>query len=61
MLFIVPFIKFLVQLPHSTQTPAQRGQDLNIFTVVLTALVLAVPEGLSLAVTLALGFRNRML
>lgn len=62
-LFIVLFIKFLVQLPHSTQTPAQKGQDfLNILIIVLTILVIVVPEGLPLTVTLALAFAtNRML
>jgi P-type Ca2+ transporter type 2C len=62
-LFIILFIKFLVQLPHSTETPAQKGQGfLNILIIVLTILVIVVPEGLPLAVTLALAFAtNRML
>jgi Ca2+-transporting ATPase len=64
LLFIVLFIEFLVRLPHDdTSTPAQKGQMfLNIFIVVVTIIVVAVPEGLPLAVTLALAFATtRML
>ncbi|KAH0526601.1 hypothetical protein TsFJ059_009902 [Trichoderma semiorbis] len=63
LLFIVLFIEFLVRLPHDNGTPAQKGQDfLNIFIVVVTIVVVAVPEGLPLAVTLALAFATtRML
>lgn len=71
LLFLVLFIKFLVQLPKmesdKTQedyvSPAGKGQRfLNIFIVVVTIIVVAVPEGLPLAVTLALAFATtRML
>ncbi|RFU77110.1 atpase, p-type, calcium-transporting, pmca-type [Trichoderma arundinaceum] len=63
LLFIVLFIEFLVRLPHNPGTPAQKGQGfLNIFIVVVTIIVVAVPEGLPLAVTLALAFATtRML
>ncbi|KAK0385252.1 hypothetical protein NLU13_7728 [Sarocladium strictum] len=63
LLFIVLFIKFLVQLPSMDETPAGKGQRfLNIFIVVVTIIVVAVPEGLPLAVTLALAFATtRML
>ncbi|KAL6818487.1 calcium P-type ATPase [Trichoderma sp. SZMC 28013] len=63
LLFIVLFIEFLVRLPHDNGTPAEKGQDfLNIFIVVVTIIVVAVPEGLPLAVTLALAFATtRML
>lgn len=64
LLFAVLFIKFLVQLPHQTDTtPAEKGQNfLNILIISLTVLVIAVPEGLPLAVTLALAFAsNKML
>ena len=63
LLFVVLFIKFLVQLRHSTDTPAVKGQQfLNILIISLTVLVIAVPEGLPLAVTLALAFAsNKML
>ncbi|KAK7972464.1 hypothetical protein PG988_006598 [Apiospora saccharicola] len=63
LLFLVLFIKFLVALPHNPATPAEKGQNfLNIFIVVVTIIVVAVPEGLPLAVTLALAFATtRML
>lgn len=63
LLFVVLFIKFLVELPHNHQTPAEKGQQfLNIFIVTVTIIVVAVPEGLPLAVTLALAFATtRML
>ncbi|QGI77914.1 unnamed protein product [Fusarium fujikuroi] len=62
-LFIALFIKFLAGLPASDDTPAEKGQQfLNIFIVVVTIIVVAVPEGLPLAVTLALAFATtRML
>jgi Ca2+-transporting ATPase len=62
-LFIVLFIEFLVRLPHNTGTPTEKGQDfLQIFIVTITIIVVAVPEGLPLAVTLALAFATtRML
>lgn len=65
LLFIVLFIEFLVRLPRlaSWVTPAEKGQMfLEIFIVVVTIIVVAVPEGLPLAVTLALAFATtRML
>ncbi|KAM0331671.1 hypothetical protein ACHAQA_003350 [Verticillium albo-atrum] len=62
LLFIVLFIRFLVRLPRlgSDVTPADKGQMfLEIFIVVVTIIVVAVPEGLPLAVTLALAFATR--
>jgi Ca2+-transporting ATPase len=64
LLFIVLFIKFLVSLPSQKDvSPADKGQQfLSIFIVVVTIIVVAVPEGLPLAVTLALAFATtRML
>ncbi|KAG9248720.1 hypothetical protein BJ878DRAFT_309245 [Calycina marina] len=63
LLFIVLFIKFLAQLEGNTGTPTQKGQQfLSIFIVTVTIIVVAVPEGLPLAVTLALAFATtRML
>lgn len=64
LLFIVLLIKFLAQLPKLGHlTPAAKGRRfLNIFIVVVTIIVVAVPEGLPLAVTLALAFATtRML
>ena len=62
LLFLVLFIEFLVRLPRLSPdvTPAEKGQSfLNIFIVVVTIIVVAVPEGLPLAVTLALAFATR--
>ncbi|KAF2645365.1 calcium transporting P-type ATPase-like protein [Massarina eburnea CBS 473.64] len=63
LLFVVLFIRFLVKLRTVHDTPAQRGQNfLNILIVAITIVVVAVPEGLPLAVTLALAFATtRML
>ena len=63
LLFVVLFIKFLAQLKGSPLTPSEKGQNfLQIFIVSVTVIVVAVPEGLPLAVTLALAFATtRML
>ncbi|KAK3314088.1 hypothetical protein B0H66DRAFT_371380 [Apodospora peruviana] len=56
-LFIVLFIKFCVSLPGSSETPDEKGQRfLRLFITSVTVVVVAVPEGLPLAVTLALAF-----
>ncbi|EED24147.1 P-type calcium ATPase, putative [Talaromyces stipitatus ATCC 10500] len=62
LLFVVLFIKFCVQL-NSLGSPGEKGQAfLQIFIVAVTVIVVAVPEGLPLAVTLALAFATtRML
>ncbi|KAE8377717.1 plasma membrane calcium-transporting ATPase [Aspergillus bertholletiae] len=62
-LFIILFIKFLASLPHSSLTPAEKGQQfLDLFIISLTVVVIAVPEGLPLTVTLSLAFATtRML
>jgi P-type Ca2+ transporter type 2C len=57
LLFIVLFIKFCAGLPTNTGSPSDKGQQfLKIFIVSVTVVVVAVPEGLPLAVTLALAF-----
>lgn len=64
LLFVVLFIMFLVRLPSNWQlSPSEKGQQfIEIFIVVVTIIVVAVPEGLPLAVTLALAFAtNRMI
>ncbi|KAF1846763.1 calcium transporting P-type ATPase-like protein [Cucurbitaria berberidis CBS 394.84] len=63
LLFVVLFIEFLVGLKSSGATPAEKGQNfLDILIVAITVIVVAVPEGLPLAVTLALAFATtRML
>lgn len=62
LLFVVLFIKFLARL-GDIGTPDEKGQAfLRIFIVAVTVVVVAVPEGLPLAVTLALAFATtRML
>ncbi|KAE8376310.1 hypothetical protein BDV26DRAFT_282763 [Aspergillus bertholletiae] len=62
LLFVVLFIKFLAQL-KSIDGADEKGQAfLKIFIVAVTVIVVAVPEGLPLAVTLALAFATtRML
>ncbi|KAI9665233.1 MAG: hypothetical protein M1829_005771 [Trizodia sp. TS-e1964] len=62
-LFVVLLIKFLANLPNNPDTPSERGQNfLQILIVAITIVVVAVPEGLPLAVTLALAFATtRML
>ncbi len=63
LLFIVLFIKFLVQLPRDRSNASEKGQKfLRIVVTTITIIVVAVPEGLPLAVTLALAFATtRML
>ena len=61
-LFTVLFLKFLYNIfsPNGNfqdLTPAEKGNKfLNIFITAITIIVVAVPEGLPLAVTLALAF-----
>ncbi|SCU82419.1 LADA_0C05138g1_1 [Lachancea dasiensis] len=60
-LFIVLFCRFLSNLPAGKKlhhlTPAQKGSKfMSIFITAVTVIVVAVPEGLPLAVTLALAF-----
>lgn len=60
LLFVVLFIKFCAQLPHSSLSPSDKAQRfLNILIVAVTIVVVAVPEGLPLAVTLALAFATK--
>lgn len=62
-LFVVTFIRFLVQIKHIPGGASAKGQRfLQVFIVAVTIVVVAVPEGLPLAVTLALAFATtRML
>ncbi|GAB7348486.1 hypothetical protein MBLNU459_g6893t3 [Dothideomycetes sp. NU459] len=60
LLFIVLLIKFLAQLPGNHSSPSDKAQRfLNILIVAVTIVVVAVPEGLPLAVTLALAFATK--
>ena len=60
LLFIILLIKFLAGLSHNQRTPAEKGQQFMQFLIVaVTIVVVAVPEGLPLAVTLALAYATK--
>lgn len=60
LLFVVLLIKFLAQLPHNHRSPAEKGQQfMTILITAVTIVVVAVPEGLPLAVTLALAYATK--
>ncbi|KAI4719884.1 calcium-translocating P-type ATPase [Aureobasidium sp. EXF-10727] len=60
LLFVVLLIKFCAKLPGDHRTPSEKAQNfLNILIVAVTIVVVAVPEGLPLAVTLALAFATK--
>ncbi|KAL4971784.1 hypothetical protein BDW66DRAFT_164724 [Aspergillus desertorum] len=65
LLFFVLFFRFIAQLSgiYENDTPAVKGQHfMDILIVAVTVIVVAIPEGLPLAVTLALAFATaRML
>ncbi|KAH0499593.1 hypothetical protein TgHK011_006774 [Trichoderma gracile] len=60
LLFTVLFIEFLIRLPNNTGSAEEKGQDfLHILVMAITIIVVAVPEGLPLAVTLSLAFATK--
>ena len=60
LLFFILLIRFLAGLPGNTRSPALKGsQFLDILIVAITIIVVAVPEGLPVAVTLALSFATK--
>ncbi|CAH0042136.1 unnamed protein product [Clonostachys rhizophaga] len=60
LLFLVLFIEFLVRLPKDNRGPEEKGQSfLHILITAITIIVVAVPEGLPLAVTLSLAFATK--
>ena len=62
LLFFILLIRFLAGLSGNTDTPAKRGQSfLDILIVAITIIVVAVPEGLPVAVTLALSFATKQM
>lgn len=63
LLFAILFIKFLARLPNSNASAGENGAHfMRIFIVAVSIVVVAVPEGLPLAVTLALAYATvRML
>ncbi|KAH7142046.1 hypothetical protein EDB81DRAFT_54451 [Dactylonectria macrodidyma] len=59
-LFFVLFIEFLVRLRSDNSSPEEKGQSfLQILITSITIIVVAVPEGLPLAVTLSLAFATK--
>ncbi|KAI0394131.1 calcium-translocating P-type ATPase [Xylariaceae sp. FL0594] len=62
LLFFVLLFRFLAGLPHDTRSaPVKASSFLDILIVAVTIIVVAVPEGLPLAVTLALAFATQRL
>ena len=62
LLFTVLLIRFLAGLPENHGSAAERGSEfLDIFIVAITIIVVAIPEGLPVAVTLALSFATKKL
>ncbi|EOO02455.1 putative p-type calcium atpase protein [Phaeoacremonium minimum UCRPA7] len=63
--FLILFIRWLVQLksPNGPKTARDKGESfLDVFMIAATVIVIGVPEGLSLAVSVALAFATtRML
>ena len=60
LLFVVLFIEFCARLPHATGGPGEKASSfIKILIVAVTIVVVAVPEGLPLAVTLALAFATK--
>ncbi|RYO74622.1 hypothetical protein DL764_010775 [Monosporascus ibericus] len=59
-LFFILLFRFIASLPTNTATPNHKAsQFLDILIVAVTIVVVAVPEGLPLAVTLALAFATK--
>ncbi|KAI1762649.1 plasma membrane calcium-transporting ATPase [Hypoxylon sp. FL1150] len=62
LLFFVLLFRFIGGLSTDTRTPSEKGSAfLDILIVAVTIIVVAVPEGLPLAVTLALAFATQRL
>ncbi|KAI0016807.1 calcium-translocating P-type ATPase [Xylariomycetidae sp. FL0641] len=62
LLFVVLLIRFLAGLPTDTRSsPEKASTFVDILIVAVTIIVVAVPEGLPLAVTLALAFATTRL
>ncbi|KAF5665161.1 putative calcium P-type ATPase [Fusarium heterosporum] len=58
--FLVLFIRFMVTLNTVTGGPSQKAEDfLHILILAVTVVVITVPEGLALNVTIALAFATK--
>src|SRR5271170_1257006 len=57
LLFIILVVKFLIRLPGNVSSPGEKVEHLiQILIVSISLIVVAVPEGLPLAVTLSLAY-----
>lgn len=62
LLFFILLFRSLAGLPTNTDSPAKRGSTFtDILIVAITIIVVAVPEGLPVAVTLALSFATKQM
>lgn len=62
LLFFVLFFRFIAELDDNVRTSAEQASAfMDILIVAITIIVVAVPEGLPLAVTLALAFATTRL
>ncbi|KAK7927668.1 Calcium-transporting ATPase 2 [Apiospora marii] len=62
LLFFILLFRFLAGLPTNNKVPAEKAAEFtDILIVAITIIVVAVPEGLPLAVTLALAFATKRL
>lgn len=60
LLFLILLVRFLAALSGNTDSAAKKGSAfLDILIVAITIIVVAVPEGLPVAVTLALSFATK--
>ncbi|KAK9458919.1 uncharacterized protein V1516DRAFT_575259 [Lipomyces oligophaga] len=60
LLFIILLLRFLGELPSNHETSAKKGEEfLGYLITAVTLIAVAVPEGLPLAVTLALAFATK--
>ena len=62
LLFVILTVRFLAGLSTNSNSPAVKGsQFLDLLIVAITIIVVAVPEGLPVAVTLALSFATKQM
>ncbi|SPO06787.1 related to calcium-translocating P-type ATPase(PMCA-type),putative [Cephalotrichum gorgonifer] len=62
LLFFIQLFRFIAALPSNEGTPSEKaGEFLDILITAITIVVMAVPEGLPLAVTLALAFATKQM
>ena len=58
--FLIMFIRFCVGIPDMTGSPSEKAEAFfKVLILAVTVVIITVPEGLSLAVTLALAFATK--